>query len=191
MEKAFNQAHEQNMRKVMDLVASEDKVSRLQAEKSKADQKYFAAMKTKDQLGLEIKVLKTQVSKSAETISRLHDAEEGQKARLSNLEKQVILLEKTSEQYKLELSKKSSVTDSLRIRIEDNAGILSKALKRAEGKEHELATSANAKRLLSEELDKLKKQYERAKATESVNASSNGESDQLQVYRVRVSNLSL
>lgn len=184
MEQAFNQAHEQNMRKVMDLVAAEDKVSRLQAEKSKADQKYFAAMKAKDQLTLEVKVLRAQTGKSAETVSRLHEVEEISKQKIQNLENQISLFEKTSGLYNLEISKAQAVTDKYKLRSEEMKSQLIAALTRAEGKEHEIATMTSAKRSMYEELELLKKKYERVKGVESTKSGPVEESDQLQVYRV-------
>lgn len=184
MEQAFNQAHEQNMRKVMDLVASEEKVSRLQAEKSKADQKYFAAMKAKDQLALELKVLKIQSQKSSETVARLHEAEESLKARLHNLEQQLSVLETSTEYYKLELSKAQALLESQKIQSEEAAKQITTLIGRAENKERDLAELTNSKRTLSAELEKLKKQYDRVKSADQPATNVSEESDQLQVYRV-------
>ena len=53
----------------------EDKLSRLQAEKAKAEQKFFSTMKSKDQIQGENRALKQQLAKTAEVISKVQDAE--------------------------------------------------------------------------------------------------------------------
>ncbi|MCJ1406476.1 E3 ubiquitin-protein ligase bre1 [Ptychographa xylographoides] len=67
----------------------EEKVMRLSAEKSRADQKYFAAMKSKDAREQEVRTLRAQNSKSADIVSQLKDAETATRALVVNLEKQV------------------------------------------------------------------------------------------------------
>lgn len=75
--------------KVADFSALEEKVQRLVAEKSKADQKYFAAMKSKEARDLEVRTLRMQNSKSSDIVSQLKDAEAATRSLLSNMEKQV------------------------------------------------------------------------------------------------------
>lgn len=76
--------------KVGNLTALEDKVVRLQAEKSKADQKYFGAMKAKEAREQEVRTLRAQNSKSSDIISQLKEADAASKAYSSNLEKQLM-----------------------------------------------------------------------------------------------------
>jgi E3 ubiquitin-protein ligase BRE1 len=53
----------------------EDKLARLQAEKAKAEQKFFSTMKSKDQLQSENRALKQQLTKTAEVINKVQEAE--------------------------------------------------------------------------------------------------------------------
>ena len=53
----------------------EDKLARLQAEKAKAEQKFFSTMKSKDQLQNENRALKQQLAKTAEVINKVQEAE--------------------------------------------------------------------------------------------------------------------
>lgn len=183
MEQAFNQAHEQNMRKVMDLVAAEDKVSRLQAEKSKADQKYFASMKAKDQLTIELKTLKQQAAKNTEALARLHETEESMKAKITNLEKQNALESKVNTDYRRELAKSSEALAVANSKIQSFESELKSTKTRADSKEQEVAALRNEKRSINEDLESIRTQHEHLKATDTSNNA--GESDQLQVYRVR------
>ena len=183
MEQAFNQAHEQNMRKVMEIASTEDRISRLQAEKSKADHKYFAAMKAKDQQTLELKTLKTQASKSSDIIARLHEADASTKMQVQNLEKQLELVEKSRDAYKLELSQLNSKLDQLSIRLDNYVRKANDALAKLAHKESELASSLNAKRTVEQELQELKVVNDRLSRTEA-KGSKSLDSDQLEVYRV-------
>ncbi|KAI9786864.1 MAG: E3 ubiquitin-protein ligase bre1 [Geoglossum umbratile] len=86
---AYKKAQALATKKVMDFTALEEKVARLLADKSKADQKYFAAMKAKDARENEIRALKLQNSKSSEIVAQLKEAERTHASLLSNLEKQL------------------------------------------------------------------------------------------------------
>lgn len=75
--------------KVTDLSALEEKVARLTAEKSKADQKYFAAMKSKEAREMEVRTLRMQNAKSSDIVSQLKESEAATRSLLANMEKQV------------------------------------------------------------------------------------------------------
>ncbi|PYI23231.1 E3 ubiquitin-protein ligase bre1 [Aspergillus violaceofuscus CBS 115571] len=75
--------------KVTDFGALEEKVARLIAEKSKADQKYFAAMKSKEARELEVRTLRMQNSKSSDIVTQLKESEAATRNLLANMEKQV------------------------------------------------------------------------------------------------------
>lgn len=86
---AFPKVSKVASQKLIDLVAYEEKMARLAAEKAKADQKYFAAMKTKETKDSEIRTLKAQNTKSAEVVSQLKDSEAAAKTYAANLDKQI------------------------------------------------------------------------------------------------------
>ena len=75
--------------KVSDFAALEEKVARVIAEKSKADQKFFAAMKSKESRDHEVRALRMQNSKSSDIVSQLKESEATSRALLANMEKQV------------------------------------------------------------------------------------------------------
>jgi E3 ubiquitin-protein ligase BRE1 len=56
-------------------VEYEDKLARLQAEKAKAEQKFFSTMKSKDQIHSENRTLKQQLAKTTEVINKVQEAE--------------------------------------------------------------------------------------------------------------------
>ena len=181
MEKAFNQAHEQNVRKVMELVSVEDKIAKLQAEKAKADQKYFAAMKAKDQLALELKTTKTQGSKQMEALTRLQESDEAAKQRIQNLEKQISSQDGTRDRYRQEVGRLMESLELAKLTLDQSKTKLAEATQRMDSKESEVLQLTNTQRTQTQELDGLKTQLERIKATSALTNGSND--DQVQVYR--------
>lgn len=86
---AYKRVQTLSTKKVMDFTALEEKVQMLYAEKSKADQKYFAARKDMDTRVHEVHTLRSQNAKSSEIITQLKSVETANRTLLSNLEKQL------------------------------------------------------------------------------------------------------
>lgn len=89
LQDAYRRVQALSSKKVMDFTALEEKVTMLIAEKSKADQKYFAARKDMDTRLHEVKSLRAQNAKSSEIITQLKDVETANRTLVSNLEKQL------------------------------------------------------------------------------------------------------
>ncbi len=89
MQAAYQRAQATASKKVMDFSALEDRLSILQAEKTKADQKYFAARKDMDLRLNEVRTVKAENLKSSEVIQQLKEVERTNRGLLSNLEKQL------------------------------------------------------------------------------------------------------
>lgn len=126
IEKAYKKMKDLAQKKVMDFAALEEKVALLIAEKSKADQKYFAARKDADTRNNEIRSLRHQNSKSAEIIAQLKELETQNRTLLGNVEKQLADLKQanavlTTENKKMETTSLEAVrrADSLNRQIAD------------------------------------------------------------------------
>lgn len=89
LQSAYKRVQALTTKKVMDFSALEEKVQILAAEKSKADQKYFAARKDMDTRISEVRALRAQNSKSSDIITQLKDVESANRTLMSNLEKQL------------------------------------------------------------------------------------------------------
>lgn len=89
MQAAYQKAMKAGSLKVSDFSALEEKVMRLSAEKAKADQKFFGAMKSKETRELEVRTLRMQNVKSSDVVSQLKESEATSRALLANLEKQL------------------------------------------------------------------------------------------------------
>lgn len=91
MEKAFKDLTEINNKKYSDLINQESIISKLKIEKTKADQKYFAAMRSKDSILVENKNLSKTITKSNELLLQLKDSEKLLQQKIENLYKQLKL----------------------------------------------------------------------------------------------------
>ncbi|EAS37331.1 E3 ubiquitin-protein ligase bre1 [Coccidioides immitis RS] len=89
MQAAFKRTSKLASQKITEFANLEDKIQRLIAEKSKADQKYFAAMKSKEARDLELRTLRVQNMKSSDIISQLKESESMTRNLVSNVEKQL------------------------------------------------------------------------------------------------------
>ncbi|OKP14917.1 E3 ubiquitin-protein ligase bre1 [Penicillium subrubescens] len=89
MQTAYKKFSTLASQKVTDFGALEEKVARLTAEKSKADQKYFAAMKSKEARDVEVRTLRMQNSKTSDIVSQLKESEAATRSLISNMDKQV------------------------------------------------------------------------------------------------------
>lgn len=119
LEDAFSKAHGKVTAKVYDIVEREAKMNKLIAEKAKADEKYFSAMRAKDVITNESNKLKSQLAKGTEIIQQLKEAERQKSSLVSDLEKQVAdlnnvqsLAENDIRNIKLRLSEKDYRLDS-------------------------------------------------------------------------------
>ena len=123
---AFRKASTLASQKHSNAAALEEKVQRLSAEKSKADQKYFAAMKAKEAREQEVRTLRAQNSKSSEMVSSLKDSEAANRAVQVNLEKQIAEIKeslatveskyRTSQQ---QMSERNILLEGLKVQVEE------------------------------------------------------------------------
>ncbi|KAH3952904.1 E3 ubiquitin protein ligase [Parastagonospora nodorum] len=88
MEAAWKKAQSVANKKVIDTVAWEENIARANADKAKADQKYFAAMKVKTELEMQVRALRLQTTKSTEVVSQLKEADALSRNLVDKLEKQ-------------------------------------------------------------------------------------------------------
>lgn len=89
MKQAYTKASALASQKVANYTALEERVVRAQAEKSKADQKYFGAMKLNETRAQELRTLRAQNSKSSEAVAHVKESEVASRAYSANLEKQI------------------------------------------------------------------------------------------------------
>lgn len=89
MELAWKKTQALASKKVEKEAGDEERLAQLTAEKSKAEQKYFAAMKAKDMREGEFRALKSQNARSSEIITQLKDTESKTRELVANQERQI------------------------------------------------------------------------------------------------------
>lgn len=142
--------------KVGDFGALEEKVGRLVAEKSKADQKYFAAMKSKESRDQEVRMLRMQNSKSSDIISQLKESEAATRSLVANMEKYVSeskeALNAVTNKHRVsqqQITEDNITMDGLKTQISE--------LKSLSGsKDSTLASTTSAQRKAETEIESLK-----------------------------------
>jgi E3 ubiquitin-protein ligase BRE1 len=156
MSTAFQKASKAASQKISDLGALEERVMRLTAEKAKADQKYFAAMRDKDQRKAEVQTLRLQNTKSSDVVSQLKESEAASRLLLANLEKQLA-------EAKDALNSKTNNHRTCQQQVTEN-GIVIEGLKAQilelqkslTAKDASLATTASSCRKVELEVEELK-----------------------------------
>ncbi|CAI1901624.1 hypothetical protein SEUBUCD646_0D01720 [Saccharomyces eubayanus] len=91
LEKGFRELSNLTHKKYSEVINHESVISKLTVEKTKADQKYFAAMRSKDSILIENKNLSKSLSKSNELILQLKDSDRLLQQKIGNLHKQLEL----------------------------------------------------------------------------------------------------
>lgn len=160
MEAAWRKTQTLAAKKVSEAANWEEQISRISAEKAKADQKYFAAMKSKEAREIELRALKTQNAKSSEIVSQLKDAESNTRALAINLEKQL-------SEAKENLTSLSHQNRALQQKVSEG-NIVSEGLKSqvaelkklTTAKDAEALAAASAKRQVEVELEELRVRLE-------------------------------
>lgn len=160
VELAFKQTREITLKKLTSSIDQENLTKKLTIEKNKADQKYFSAMRVKDSLTNENKLLKAQIAKSQDLIKNLNDLEKKYLNKIDLLSNQLVdfrIIKENSlaENSKLhdELKTLNIAQDALHQEVERVNAKLESTLK-----EHTDLQESNKKREL--ELAKLQKQLQ-------------------------------
>lgn len=156
IEKAYKKMKDLAQKKVLDFAALEEKSALLVAEKSKADQKYFAARKDADTRNNEIRSLRHQNGKSAEIIAQLKDIESHNRVMLSNLEKQLTDLKQANASLTMENRRMESATQDSGRRTETLSRQITDLTSMVKSKDQATADARERNTSCETELEKLK-----------------------------------
>ena len=163
MEAAWNKTSALASRKVEEIAGQEEQLARLSAEKSKAEQKYFAAMKAKDMREGEFRSLKSQNARSSEIVSQLKEAEGKTRELVTNLERQIaesrenlMKLEAQHRSMEQKATEASLMTDGLKKQIDELKGMVTI-------KDKDSLAAGRAKREAEVELEKCQSRLEDSK----------------------------
>ncbi|KAF7189260.1 E3 ubiquitin-protein ligase bre1 [Pseudocercospora fuligena] len=163
MESAWKKTQALASKKIEEISGWEETIGRLNAEKAKADQKYFAAMKAKDMRENELRTLRSQNARSSEIVTQLKDAEAKTKELCANHERQLAdakeALAKIEHQHRTNEQKLKETTlsaEGLKKTVEELKSLVS-------AKDKENLATAKAKRQAEEDLARCKTKLEDSK----------------------------
>ena len=189
MSTAYKKLSSSVSQKVSNLAEMEEKVARAAAEKSKADQKYFGAMKLKDAREQEVRILRAQNSKSSEIVAQLKELEASSRQLVHTLEKQnaeskdaFTILENKQQAIQAQISEKHATAESLKKQMDEMKAML-------QAKETDKATMAASLRTAEVEVEKLKVSIvEKVKQAETMaKFNSSAKEDDVVSEQLRVS----
>ncbi|KAF5093797.1 hypothetical protein D0Z00_003852 [Geotrichum galactomycetum] len=172
LEAAFNKAHKQANLKITDLLEREAKSTKLVAEKAKADEKYFSAMRAKDALNYEFQKAKTQLTKSTEWIQQLREAEKKHTLKISSLEAKIEdynVKQASAEKERSALLHKLSDAER---RLDSSRSLTEKLNSDIRNRDRSIRQEIENKRSIELENEKLKKQVEIKNLTTSNGSKS-------------------
>ena len=183
---AYQKAAKMASLKFEELRGLEDKVVRLTAEKAKADQKYFGAMKAKEAQLQELRTLRAQNSRSSNVMAQLKEADKASTALVASLEKQnkeithaLQKVTKTSKELQQKLTQNTIFSDGMKAQIDS----LKQALTAKDATHQQLASKSRKADVENEELrariDSSKKEISRYKA-----AATGRSNEEDETYRV-------
>lgn len=186
MEAAFNKAHSLSIKKIADVSGREEKIARLAAEKTKADQKYFAAMRSKEAVTAENKTLKTQSLKSTEIIQQLREAERTVLQKVTFLEKQLAELENARHTYQKQVQETQRKINEQNVTIESYKGQMNRLSAELQTRATTLLNESESRRSVELQLERAKAELERFKDEKSKSSSLgrlNGDDSQIEALR--------
>ena len=187
MEKAYLSMKKVADQKMTELMTLEDKVQRLSAEKAKADQKYFAAMKSKEIRDSEAKTLRLQNTKSSDVVSQLKEAESAHRALLINLEKDNAEIKEALAGASAKYQKTQQQVTELNISSAGLATQITELKRMLADKDSVVAASASSTRKAELELAELKATLtDTQRALELSKTNALGGSDVNDSFRVRL-----
>ncbi len=163
MESALKKTSAVASSKVANMSSLEEKSIRLSAEKSRADQKYFAAMKAKEARELEVRTLRAQNSKSSEMVSALKDSEAANRALQVNLEKQVAEFKESLTSLETKHRASQQLTVEKNILLEGLKAQVAELKKNLEAKDTSASAASIAHRKAEVEIERLKVGLEETK----------------------------
>ena len=183
---AYQKAAKIASAKIEELRGLEDKAQRFSAEKNKADQKYFGAMKAKEAQSQEVRTLRAQNNRSSNVMAQLKEADKASAATVASMEKQTKELTsalqkitKMSNEAQQKLTQNTIISDGMKTQIDN----LKQALSTKDATQQQLASKSRRTEVEVEELrarvETYKKDISRLKAS---TAGRSNEEDE--TYRV-------
>jgi E3 ubiquitin-protein ligase BRE1 len=160
MEAAYRKAQAVAGKKLSEIATWEEHISRATADKVKADQKFFAAMKAKELLQSQLKALREQASKGAEVVAQLKETESLNRSSVEKLEKQTAEMKAQMEDLAVQHRQLQHKTNENAIVTEGHVSQIAELKKVVETKDATCITAKKAQREAEVERDKMAAQID-------------------------------
>lgn len=160
MEAAWKKAQALAGKKIAEIATWEENVTRANADKAKADQKFFAAMKAKENLEQQLRVLRAQATKSTEVVAQLKDTDSLSRSMVDKLEKQTAEMRAQMEDLSNQHRQLQHKFNESAITTEGHVSQIAELKKHAETKDAAYLEAKKAKREAEVERDKMAERIE-------------------------------
>lgn len=160
MEEMWNKAKNQAQQKIQECIAWEDRVAHANADKAKADQKFFAAMKAKETREQEVRVLRAQATKSTEIIAQLKETESLSRSLIDKYEKQQAEMRVQMEELSIQQRALQQKINEYQVATESRTNEIADLKKTITDNTSAILTSEHNKREWDVERDKLQDRVE-------------------------------
>jgi len=154
--------------KIVETSVIEEKVNKMASENAKAENKYFATMRIKDQLDLEKKAISRTLEKQSKMLERFMENEGVLKAQLANQTKELSQHDGTILECRQTVTQLETGMKRLQYQKEILEARLSELSRTMSVQESELHEKLQSKRMIEEELALCKKEVERLKGKASL-----------------------
>ncbi|KAF1972208.1 E3 ubiquitin-protein ligase-like protein bre1 [Bimuria novae-zelandiae CBS 107.79] len=160
MEAAWKKAQAVAGRKISEIATWEENVTKAYADKAKADQKYFGAMKAKELVEQQLRVLRAQSTKGTEVIAQLKEADSASRALVDKLEKQTAEMRVQMEELQRQHRELQQKTNESAIITEGYVSQIAELKKHVESKDAAYLEAKKAKREAEVDRDKMAEKIE-------------------------------
>ncbi|KAI4618756.1 hypothetical protein J4E80_005360 [Alternaria sp. BMP 0032] len=155
MESAWKKAQAIASKKITEIAAWEENIAKAHADKAKADQKFFAAMKTKGELEQQIRILRAQATKATEVVAQLKEADSLSRSLVDKLEKQCAEMRSQMDDLSTQHRQLQQKVSETAITSEGHVSQIAELKKVVEAKDATCLAAKHAQRESETERDKL------------------------------------
>ncbi|KAI4918543.1 hypothetical protein J4E90_002929 [Alternaria incomplexa] len=155
MESAWKKAQAIASKKITEIAAWEENIAKAHADKAKADQKFFAAMKTKGELEQQIRILRAQATKATEVVAQLKEADSLSRSLVDKLEKQCAEMRSQMDDLSTQHRQLQQKVSENAITSEGHVSQIAELKKVVEAKDATCLAAKHAQRESETERDKL------------------------------------
>ncbi|EMD67589.1 hypothetical protein GGP41_007463 [Bipolaris sorokiniana] len=155
MEAAWKKAQAIASKKIAEIATWEENIAKAHADKAKADQKFFAAMKTKGELEQQIRILRAQSTKATEVVAQLKEADSLSRSLVDKLEKQTAEMRSQMDELSIQHRQLQQKVNENAITSEGQVSQIAELKKLVEAKDATCLAAKHAQRESETERDKL------------------------------------